>query len=86
MPPRHQTLQTASQLGLLLLSARKARKMSQTSLASRVGLSQPRLSHLEQNASQISVEQLMAWCSALGLEIAISPRDNVAELATQTDW
>jgi HTH-type transcriptional regulator/antitoxin HipB len=83
MPPRHQTLQTASQLGQLLLSARKARKMSQTLLASRVGLSQPRLSHLEQNANQLSVEQLMAWCSALGLEVAIGPRDTKAEL---TDW
>ena len=77
---------TASQLGQLLLSARKARKISQASLASRLNLGQSRVSHLEQHANELSVEQLMAWCSALGLEIAIGPRGGKAELSTQADW
>jgi len=86
MHPRYQALMTASQLGQLLLSARKARKISQASLASRLNLGQSRVSHLEQHANELSVEQLMAWCSALGLEIAIGPRGGKAELSTQADW
>lgn len=86
MHPRYQALMTASQLGQLLLSARKARKISQTSLASRLNLGQSRVSHLEQHANELSVEQLMAWCSALGLEIAIGPRGGKAEMSTQADW
>lgn len=82
---RYQTLMTASQLGQLLLSARKARNMSQASLASRVGLSQSRVSHLEQHADQLSVGQLMAWCSALKLEVAVGPRGGKAEPDSQAD-
>ncbi|MDR1934298.1 MAG: helix-turn-helix domain-containing protein [Candidatus Accumulibacter sp.] len=74
MPPPSQTLLTASQLGQLLQSARKARKMSQAALASRVGLSQSRVSHLELHAEELSVAQLMAWCAALNLELALGPR------------
>lgn len=62
----------------MLLSARKARKISQATVASRLSLSQSRISHLEQHANEISVEQLMSWCAALGLEIAIGVRNNEA--------
>jgi len=86
MHPRPQALMTAPQLGQLLLSARKARKMSQAALASRMGLGQSRVSHLEQHANELSVEQLMAWCSALGLELAIGPRGGHNEPGTQADW
>ncbi len=81
----HQALMTASQLGQLLLSARKARKISQAALASRLRLSQSRVSHLEQHANELSVAQLMAWCSALGLEVAIGARSDHAPI-TQAGW
>ena len=77
---------TAPQLGQLLLSARTARKMSQAVLASSVGLSQSRVSHLEQHANEISVEQLMAWCAALELEISIGPRGGLTEPGTAAAW
>ena len=86
MSPRHQALMTASQLGQLLLSARKARKISQATLASRLGLGQSRVSHLEQHANDLSVEQLMAWCSALGLEVAIGLRNDKAAPSPQAGW
>ena len=80
MPPLHLPLMTADQLGLQLLSARKARKMSQAVLASRVGISQSRVSHLENHPEELSFAQLMCWCSALGLELAIGLRPQQVEL------
>lgn len=80
MPPLHLPLMTADQLGLQLLSTRKARKMSQAVLASRVGISQSRVSHLENHPEELSFGQLMSWCSALGLELAIGLRPQQVEL------
>lgn len=80
MPPLHLPLMTADQLGLQLLSSRKARKMSQAVLASRVGISQSRVSHLENHPEELSFAQLMRWCSALGLELAIGLRPQQIEL------
>lgn len=80
MPPLHLPLMTADQLGLQLLSTRKARKMSQAVLASRVGISQSRVSHLENHPEELSFAQLMSWCSALGLELAIGLRPQQVEL------
>lgn len=75
----YQPLITPAQLGQQLLSARNVRKMSQAALAQRVGLSQSRVPHLEQHASELSVEQLMSWCCALGLEIAVGRRGGQRE-------
>jgi len=85
MPPP-QVLVTASQLGQMLLATRKARKMSQSVLASHIGLSQSRASHLESNAHQLSVEQLLAWCSALGLELSLGLRGDKDQSGPRTDW
>ncbi|WP_018972505.1 helix-turn-helix domain-containing protein [Rudaea cellulosilytica] len=84
-PPAH-ILLTASQLGSILRAARKSRSMSQSALADRLGLSQSRVSHLEQNPDDLSVEQLLAWCSLLGLELAIGARGAKVPPSTQTDW
>jgi len=90
MSSPHQVLMTASQLGQVLQASRKARKMSQAALATRVGLSQSRVSHLEQHAEELSFGQLMAWSAALGLELALGPRGGTlppgAVPDTQTDW
>lgn len=77
---------TATQLGSILQAARKAKGMSQSSLARHVGLSQSRVSHLEQHPEDISVTQLLAWCSALGLELGVGPRGGHAPSGTQADW
>jgi HTH-type transcriptional regulator/antitoxin HipB len=65
---------TAPQLGQLLVSTRKKRKLTQAAIASRVGLSQNRISHLETHADEISVKQLFSWLSALGLEMRLGER------------
>lgn len=73
MPPAH-PLVTASQLGLLLKAARRARKLTQAEVGARLGLSQNRVSYLEQHADELSFKQLLAWCAALGLELRLAER------------
>ncbi len=86
MPTPSLPLLTGGQLGSILQAARKARGLTQSALAARIGLSQSRVSHLELNAHELSVEQLLAWCAALGLELAVGTRGK-AELSTApADW
>jgi HTH-type transcriptional regulator/antitoxin HipB len=78
---------TAMQVGRLLQSARKARKLSQQQVASRVGLSQKRISALELNPGAISVDQLLALCAALGLELVIQQKPEASGSPAQTsEW
>jgi HTH-type transcriptional regulator / antitoxin HipB len=60
----------------MLQSVRKSKGLTQAHLASRVGVGQSRISHLEQHPDELSVQQLLAWCSALNLELSIGPKDN----------
>lgn len=83
MPSPSHILATPSQLGSMLQAARKAKGMSQSVLAGRIGLSQPRVSHLEQNPQDLSVAQLLAWCAVLGLELAVGARHAPG---AQADW
>ena len=87
MSPSPHTLITAVQLSSVLQAARKAQGLTQSALASRIGLSQSRVSHLELNAHELSVEQLLAWCAALGLELTIGSRGGHASPSNpRTDW
>ena len=83
--PQH-VLVTGPQLGQVLQAARKARRMSQATLATRIGLSQSRVSHLELNAQDLSVAQLLAWSSALDLELSLGPRAGKPQSGTKADW
>lgn len=80
-------LVTAGQLGAMLQATRKAQGLTQSALAARIGLSQSRVSHLELHAHELSVEQLLAWCAALGLELAVGARGGATvSTASATDW
>ena len=74
-------LLTAAQLGQLLVSARKGRKLTQAAVAIRIGLSQNRISYLESHADEISIKQLLSWCSALELELHLGERDAASSSA-----
>lgn len=76
---------TAAQLGQLLKSARKRRKLTQAYVAARLGLSQNRVSYLELHAEDISVRQLLTWCAVIGLELRLGERD-VTTTASTTEW
>jgi HTH-type transcriptional regulator / antitoxin HipB len=69
-----QSLKTASQLGQLLRSARKAGKVTQSQLALRLGVSQSRVSQLELQPGDMTVDQLLSACAALGLELQLGQR------------
>lgn len=87
MPSTSHPLVTAGQLGAMLQASRKALGLTQSALASRIGLSQSRVSHLELHAQELSVEQLLAWCAALDLELAVGIRGSTAaSLTPATDW
>jgi len=87
MTPTSHALVTAIQLAAVLQAARKAQGLTQSALAARVGLGQSRVSHLELNARELSVEQLLAWCAALGLELAIGTRGSAAvSTGPSTGW
>ena len=82
--PSH-TLVTALQLGQLLKSARKRRKMTQADVAARLGLSQNRVSYLEQHPDELSFKQLLGWCAAVGLELQLTERGKPQSTHT-TEW
>ena len=86
MPLTSHPLVTTGQLGSMLQATRKAQGLTQSTLAARIGLSQSRVSHLELNAHELSVEQLLAWCAALGLELALGARGKAAVSTATTDW
>jgi len=83
--PTPHLLLTAPQLGQLLVSTRKRHKLTQTAVANRVGLSKNRISHLEKHPDEISVKQLLSWCSALELELRLGERDTAAT-SSSAEW
>jgi HTH-type transcriptional regulator/antitoxin HipB len=81
--PQFHTLVTALQLGALLKSARKQSKLTQTNVAVRLGLSQNRISYLEQHPDELSFKQLLTWCAVVGLELQLGER---VDLPQTTEW
>lgn len=88
MSPRTQPLITASQLGALLQGARKNHRLTQAQLGERLGLSQRRISELERAPGTLSVDQLMALCAQLGLQLSVQARDAAPPSAglPTTEW
>lgn len=85
LPPPSQSLVTALQLGQLLKAARKRRKLTQAQVAGRLGLSQNRVSHLEQHPDELSFKQLLGWCAAVGLELRLGERGSL-ESTNKAEW
>lgn len=77
-------LSTSDQLGYQLVARRKALGLTQQEVASRLGISQNRLSELESQPSQLTVERLLALTGILGLEVAVQQRSQ-APLST-SEW
>jgi len=62
------------QVGAIVAARRKQLELTQTEVASKLGLSQNRLSVLESRPGTLTVDQLMALLNALGLEMRIVTR------------
>lgn len=73
---RTQPIVTADQLGALLVSVRKSRKLTQAQLGARLGLSQKRVSELELAPGTLSVDQLLGLCAQLGLQLSLQLRED----------
>ena len=80
-----QKLTTAMQVGHLLTASRKAQGMTQSQMAARLGISQARLSELEQNPGRLSVERLLVLINALGLELTLRSPVDTQEPA-RSEW
>jgi HTH-type transcriptional regulator/antitoxin HipB len=76
-------ISNANQIGATLAARRKSLNLSQTEVASRLGLSQNRLSELENKPESLTVEQLLALANALGLEVTLGER---ASGRSKVDW
>lgn len=83
--PTSELLLTTQQLGQILLATRKRHKMTQAAIASSLGLSQNRVSHLENHPEELSIKQLLRWCSALELEMKIGVRDT-STASSSAEW
>lgn len=87
MSNRIQPIVTSAQLGALLVNVRKSRQFTQAQLGSRLGLSQRRVSELELAPGTLSVDQLLAICAQLGLQLSLQLReDNQPTQGSATPW
>ena len=75
---------TPTQIGAHLSGRRKQLKLSQADTASRLGLSQNRLSELEARPETMTVEQLLALLNVLGLEMLI--REHGSDGKSKVEW
>ncbi len=79
-----QPITTPAQVAEIIRGRRKARKLSQHELATKLGLSQARLSVLEGDASTLPLDRLLLLAKLLGLEIVI--QDKADEPKSRAQW
>ena len=81
-------MNTAEQIGANLVARRKALDLSQTDVASQIGLSQNRLSELESHPGTLTVDQLLALAKVLGLQIGLDAASGTGAATTQrkVEW
>lgn len=72
----------APQLSQVLKGRRKALKLTQAALASKLALTQNRLSQIEADPTGLTLDRLLDLLSALGLELVIRNR----RAAAKGDW
>lgn len=75
---------TATQIGAILAARRKQLGLSQAQVATRVGLSQNRLSVLEKNSSTLNARQMLALLNLLGLDLSVSERASAGK--SKVEW
>ena len=69
-----QLISTAHQAGQILTSRRKTLKFSQQAVAAKLGISQNRLSELEEDPARLTLDRLIALVNILGLELSIQDK------------
>ena len=81
---------TPRQMGEILLTARRARGLTQADAAARLRVGQPRLSSLETTATaSMSLDQLLALFALYGLELCVKSLASEGPASSdidQTEW
>lgn len=77
-------VRSSDQLSVLLRSLRRARGLTQSELAQRLGITQQALSQLEKDPGAASMERVMALLAALQATVVL--RDNRAAAAEDAAW
>jgi len=80
-----QILTHGAQLGQILATRRRARKLSQRALAAKLAISQNRLSEIEASPGTLTVERLLELANLLGLELVIQDQPP-AQPSSETQW
>jgi len=71
-------IKTPTQLKIALRSLRQAQGLNQSELGRKVGLSQERISAIENHPERVTTDQLLTLLMALGMELVIKPRSLAA--------
>lgn len=79
-----QLITTASQVGEILRGRRKARRLPQQEIATKLGIAQSRLSTLETDPSGLTLERLLHLANLLGLELVLQDRSD--EPSPAAEW
>jgi HTH-type transcriptional regulator / antitoxin HipB len=79
-----QPISNQAQVAAIIRGRRKARHLSQSELAAKLGLSQARLSVLEGDASTLPLDRLLLLAKLLGLEVVI--QDKADEPKSKAQW
>ena len=80
-----QILTHGTQLGQILVTRRRASKLSQRELAAKLGISQNRLSEIEANPGTLTVARLLELANLLGLELVIQDRPSTPA-SSGSEW
>ena len=75
---------TPQQLGRVLKSCRKQRRLTQGEVGSKVGVRQSQISVIEEQGAKVTVETLYKVLSGLGLELVL--RDIDAADSKTSEW
>ncbi len=71
-----QLITAPSQAGEILRGRRKARGISQQTLAAKLGTSQSRLSGLEEDPARLTLDRLLALANLLDLELVLQDKSS----------
>lgn len=75
-------VRTTGQLGPILKQLRKAKGWSQIELGKRIGLSQERISVIENHPERMSIDQLLTVLMALEAELQVEPQNSLSAKAS----
>ncbi len=81
-----QLITTPAQVGEILRGRRKARRIPQQELATKLGIGQSRLSTLEGDPAALTLERLLVLAKLLGLELVLQDEADAGVGRRKAEW